>query len=248
VEIKMAKLLGKLHSYESCGTVDGPGLRYVVFTQGCPLRCKYCHNPDTWHMSDASYEEDANYVVEEIVRYKPFFKNGGGMTLSGGEPFMQAEFAKELFKLCKENEINTAVDTSGIFLNDTVKEALEYVDLVLLDIKCIDPDTYKELTKVELEPTLKFAKYLSDIKKPVWIRHVLVPGITDREDFLEKLGDFISGLKNVERMEILPYHSMGEYKWEEMGYDYELKGVEPPTKESVDRAKEIMRKKGIPIR
>ncbi|WP_320045748.1 pyruvate formate-lyase-activating protein [uncultured Ilyobacter sp.] len=244
----MAKLLGKLHSYESCGTVDGPGLRYVVFTQGCPLRCKYCHNPDTWHMSDASYEEDANYVVKEIVRYKPFFKNGGGMTLSGGEPFMQAEFAKELFRLCKENGINTAVDTSGIYLNDTVKEALEYVDLVLLDIKCIDPEIYEDLTKVELEPTLKFAKYLSDIKKPVWIRHVLVPGITDREDLLEKLGDFVASLENVERMEILPYHSMGEYKWEEMGYEYELKGVEPPTKEAVEKAKEIFRKKGVPIR
>ncbi len=244
----MGKIKGKLHSYESCGTVDGPGIRYVVFTQGCPLRCKYCHNPDTWKLADATYEETPEYVVNEIKRYKPFFRNGGGMTMTGGEPLMQPDFAKEVFKLCKEEGIHTAVDTSGFYLNDKVKETLEYVDLVLLDLKCIDSKIYKDLTKVELEPTLEFAKYLSEINKPVWIRHVLVPGITDKDDLLEELSDFITTLTNVERVEILPYHSLGEYKWEEIGLEYELKGVETPTKERVENAKRIFASKGLNVR
>ncbi len=244
----MGKIKGKLHSYESCGTVDGPGLRYVVFTQGCPLRCKYCHNPDTWKMADATYEESAEFVFKEISRYKPFFRNGGGMTMTGGEPLMQPKFAREVFKLCKEDGIHTAVDTSGFYLNDEVKETLEYVDLVLLDLKCMDPEIYKDLTKVDLEPTLKFAKYLAEIGKPVWVRHVLVPGITDRDDLLEKLADFMATLGNIEKVEILPYHSLGEYKWEEMGMDYELKGVEAPTQERVENAKKIIGSRGLSVR
>lgn len=244
----MGKIKGKLHSYESCGTVDGPGLRYVVFTQGCPLRCKYCHNPDTWKMADATYEESAEFVFKEISRYKPFFRNGGGMTMTGGEPLMQPKFAREVFKLCKEDGIHTAVDTSGFYLNDEVKETLEYVDLVLLDLKCMDPEIYKDLTKVDLEPTLKFAKYLAEIGKPVWVRHVLVPGITDRDDLLEKLADFMATLGNIEKVEILPYHSLGEYKWEEMGMEYELKGVEAPTQERVENAKKIIGSRGLSVR
>ncbi|GLI57461.1 pyruvate formate-lyase-activating enzyme [Propionigenium maris DSM 9537] len=244
----MGKIKGKLHSYESCGTVDGPGLRYVVFTQGCPLRCKYCHNPDTWKMADATYEESAEFVFKEIARYKPFFRNGGGMTMTGGEPLMQPKFAREVFKLCQEDGIHTAVDTSGFYLNDEVKETLKYVDLVLLDLKCMDPEIYKDLTKVDLEPTLKFAKYLAEIGKPVWVRHVLVPGITDRDDLLEKLADFMATLGNIEKVEILPYHSLGEYKWEEMGMDYELKGVEAPTQERVENAKKIIGSRGLSVR
>lgn len=244
----MGKIKGKLHSYESCGTVDGPGLRYVIFTQGCPLRCKYCHNPDTWKLADATYEESAEFVFKEISRYKPFFRNGGGMTMTGGEPLMQPKFAREVFKLCKEDGIHTAVDTSGFYLNDEVKETLKYVDLVLLDLKCIDPEIYKDLTKVDLEPTLKFAKYLAEIGKPVWIRHVLVPGITDRDDLLEELADFMATLGNIEKVEILPYHSLGEYKWQEMGMDYELKGVEAPSQERVENAKRIIGSRGLSVR
>jgi len=244
----MGKIKGKLHSYESCGTVDGPGLRYVIFTQGCPLRCKYCHNPDTWKLADATYEESAEFVFKEISRYKPFFRNGGGMTMTGGEPLMQPKFAREVFKLCKEDGIHTAVDTSGFYLNDEVKETLKYVDLVLLDLKCIDPEIYKDLTKVDLEPTLKFAKYLAEIGKPVWIRHVLVPGITDRDDLLEELADFMATLGNIEKVEILPYHSLGEYKWQEMGMDYELKGVEAPSQERVENAKKIIGSRGLSVR
>jgi len=244
----MGKIKGKLHSYESCGTVDGPGLRYVVFTQGCPLRCKYCHNPDTWKMADATYEESSEFVFKEIARYKPFFRNGGGMTLTGGEPLMQPKFAREVFKLCKEDGIHTAVDTSGFYLNDEVKETLKYVDLVLLDLKCIDPEIYKDLTKVDLEPTLKFAKYLAEIGKPVWVRHVLVPGITDRDDLLEKLADFMASLGNIEKVEILPYHSLGEYKWQELEMEYELKGVEAPTVERVENAKKIIASRGLSVR
>lgn len=244
----MEKIKGKLHSYESCGTVDGPGLRYIIFTQGCPLRCQFCHNPDTWKMADATYEESAEYVVKEIQRYKAFFKNGGGMTMTGGEPLMQPKFAKEVFRLCQEDGIHTALDTSGIYLNDEVKDVLKSVDLVLLDLKCMDPVIHEELTKVPLEPVLKFAEYLKEIGKPVWIRHVLVPGITDRDDLLEKLADFVATLPNVERVEVLPYHNLGEYKWEELGREYELKDVEPPTVERVENAKKIIASRGLSVR
>lgn len=244
----MGKIKGKLHSYESCGTVDGPGLRYIIFTQGCPLRCQFCHNPDTWKMADATYEESAEYVVKEIQRYKAFFKNGGGMTMTGGEPLMQPKFAKEVFRLCQEDGIHTALDTSGIYLNDEIKDVLKSVDLVLLDLKCMDAEIHQELTKVPLEPVLKFAEYLKEIGKPVWVRHVLVPGITDRDDLLEKLADFVATLPNVERIEILPYHNLGEYKWEELGMEYELKDVEPPSVERVENAKKIIASRGLSVR
>ena len=199
-------------------------------------------------MADATYEESAEFVVKEISRYKPFFRNGGGMTMSGGEPLMQPKFAREVFRLCQEAGIHTALDTSGFYLSDEIKETLKYVDLVLLDLKCIDSEIYKELTKVDLDPTLKFAKYLAEIGKPVWVRHVLVPGITDRDDLLENLADFMATLGNIEKVEILPYHNLGEYKWEEMGMEYELKGVEPPTVERVENAKAIIGSRGLSVR
>lgn len=238
---------GKLHSFESCGTVDGPGIRFIVFTQGCPLRCKYCHNPDTWKIRDAKYERTTEFVMDEIVKYKNFFINGGGITITGGEPLMQPEFVKDLILKCKEEGIHTALDTSGYIFNEKVREILNLVDMVLLDIKCIDKDEYRELTGVELEPTLKFAEYLSEINKPVWIRHVLVPGITDRDDYLIRLADFVSKLTNVEKVEILPFHKMGEFKWRELGLKYQLDKVEAPSFERVENAKKIFRNKGIKI-
>lgn len=243
----MAEIKGKLHSFESCGTVDGPGIRFIVFTQGCPLRCKYCHNPDTWKLKDASYERTPEFVMHEILKYKNFFANGGGVTITGGEPLMQEDFVEELCKKCRQEGVHTALDTSGYIFNDRIKEVLEYVDLVLLDIKCINPKEYLELTGVELENTLKFAKYLSEIGKPMWIRHVLVPGITDRDEYLEELAEFVATLKSVEKIEILPFHKMGEFKWKELGIEYQLDKVESPTRERVENAKEIFRKKGLKI-
>ena len=241
------KLTGKLHSFESCGTVDGPGIRFIVFTQGCPLRCKYCHNPDTWDLKDAKYERSIEFTINEIKKYKPFFRNGGGLTVTGGEPFVQLNYIEALFKKAKEEEIHTVVDTSGYIFNERVKEVLEYVDLVLLDIKSIDPNTYKELTGVELENTLKFAEYLDSINKPVWIRHVVVPGITDKKENLEKLATYVSKLKNVEKIELLPFHQLGTHKWEEMNLEYPLKDVVEPTAEEMKTARQIFKDKGLNV-
>lgn len=243
----MAEIKGKLHSFESCGTVDGPGIRFIVFTQGCPLRCKYCHNPDTWKMKDAKYERTTDFVMNEILKYRGFFANNGGVTVTGGEPLMQPDFVEELFMKCKKEGIHTALDTSGYIFDERVKEVLKYTDLVLLDIKCMNSNEYKELTGVDLDPTLKFAKYLSDIGKPMWIRHVLVPGITDRDEYLENLADFVKELKSVEKVEILPFHKMGEFKWKELGLEYQLDKVEAPTRERVENAKNIFRSRGIKI-
>ena len=234
-------MLGKLHSFESCGTVDGPGIRFLVFTQGCPLRCKYCHNPDTWKLEDAKYERSVEFTINEIKKYKPFFRNGGGLTITGGEPFMQMDYIRELLKRAKEEEIHTVVDTSGYIFNDKVKEILEYVDLVLLDIKSMNKRVYKELTGVELENTLKFARYLNEIDKPVWLRHVIVPGITDKKENLEKLSDFISSMTNIKKVELLPFHQMGSHKWDGLGMDYPLKGHREPTAREMKEARKIFK-------
>lgn len=242
----MSSLIGKIHSYESCGTVDGPGLRYVIFLQGCPLRCKYCHNPDTWIPNDAKTTQTPEQLLQEVLRYKSFIKNGG-VTLSGGEPLMQVDFVLEFFKLCKQENIHTALDTSGFFFNDKVKEVLEYVDLVLLDIKSINPITYKNLTQVDLDPTLTFAKYLAEKNISTWIRHVLVPQWTDNEEDLKALAQFLVPFSNVEKVEILPYHSLGEFKWKQLNLDYELKDIETPTLESLEKAKAIFREQKLPL-
>ena len=243
----MKKLTGKVHSFESFGTVDGPGIRFVVFMQGCPLRCRYCHNPDTWYLKDTQYEFSIDEVVDELKKYKNFFRNGGGLTISGGEPFMQADFVKELLKRAKEEGIHTAVDTSGCILNEKVKESLKYIDLILLDIKCMDEHEYQDLTGGSLLTTLEFAKYLSLMKKTIWLRHVLVPGVTDRDEFLEHLADFAKDLKNVERVEILPFHKMGEHKWESLGREYTLADTKEPTRERVENAKSIFRSRGLNV-
>ncbi|WP_300392194.1 pyruvate formate-lyase-activating protein [Fusobacterium sp.] len=240
-------VLGNIHSYESMGTVDGPGIRFVVFLQGCPLRCKFCHNPDTWNINEKKIEEKAEDVLKKIKRYKNFFGKKGGVTITGGEPLVQSDFVLELFKLCKKEGIHTVLDTSGYIFNEKVKEVLNYTDLVLLDIKAIDEKTYKDLTKVELENTIKFAEYLKSIKKPVWIRHVVIPGITDNDEMLKKMAEYISTLDNVEMVEILPYHTLGVFKYKELGLKYPLEKVEDLSYERKVEIMEMFKKYNLPV-
>lgn len=240
-------VLGNIHSYESMGTVDGPGIRFVIFLQGCPLRCKFCHNPDTWNINEKKIEEKAEDVLKKIKRYKNFFGKKGGVTVTGGEPLIQSEFVLELFRLCKKEGIHTALDTSGYIFNEKVKEVLKYTDLVLLDIKAIDEKIYKDLTKVELDNTIKFAEYLKEIKKPVWIRHVVVPEITDDNELLERTAKYISTLNNVEMVEILPYHTLGVFKYKELGLKYPLENVEDLSSERKLEIMEIFKKYNLPV-
>ena len=234
---------GHIHSFESFGTVDGPGIRFVVFMQGCPMRCLYCHNPDTWEIGGGK-TYSAQEVADRVLKYKSYFSGGGGITVSGGEPLVQAEFVRELFTILKGKGINTALDTSGVLFNpDNAHKfdgLLEVTDLVLLDLKHIEDGEHKKLTAHSNKNVLAFARYLSDMGKPMWIRHVLVPNITDNDEYLYKLADFIKSLKTVERVEVLPYHTMGEVKYKNLGMDYALKGVEPPARERVQNAKRIL--------
>lgn len=236
---------GLIHSFETFGTKDGPGVRFVFFLQGCPLRCLYCHNADTWSMKNPKYELTPQEAFNEVLKVKEFVK--GGVTVSGGEPLLQADFILELFKLCKANNMHTAVDTSGFLLNDKIKEVLRYSNLVLLDIKHINPNKYKELTAKPLEPTLRFIEYLSSIDKPVWLRYVLVPGFTDDEKDLNDWAKYVSQFTNVERVDILPFHQMGIHKWQQLGKDYKLKDVKPPSAGEVEKAEHIFRNYGLSI-
>lgn len=235
-------MIGRIHSFESFGTVDGPGIRFVVFVQGCPLRCLYCHNPDTWLGGGTEYSVPD--VVARVMRYKNYFSNGGGVTVSGGEPLLQKEFVTELFTQLKEKGVNTCLDTSGATFTPetaaTFDPLLNVTDLVLLDIKHIDDEECIKLTGKSNKNTLAFAKYLSDKGIKMWIRQVLVPGITDNDASLKRTRAFIDTLKTVEKVEVLPYHTMGVVKYEKLGYDYPLRGVEPPTAERVKNAKEIL--------
>lgn len=238
-------MIGRIHSVFSGGTVDGPGIRFVVFMQGCPLRCKYCHNPDSWKVG-VGEERSVFDLVSEIVRYKNYYGQKGGVTVSGGEPLLQIDFVTELLKEVKSRGINTAVDTSGVTFNLQDSESVkkhemldEFVDLYLLDIKHIDDKAHKSLTGVTNQNTLNYAKWLSSRGKRIWIRHVLVPGITDEDESLTKLSEFIKTI-NVEKIEVLPYHTMGEVKYQNLGIDYPLKGVEPPSKKVIEKAKRIL--------
>lgn len=240
---------GYIHSIETLGTVDGPGIRFVAFMQGCPMRCRYCHNPDTWALG-AGKKISAEELAATALKYKSYIKSGG-VTVSGGEPLLQIEFVTEFFKILKAEGIHTALDTSGITFNKKDKncvarhkELLEYTDLVLLDIKHIDENEHKKLTGLSNENPLGFAKYLSDNGKDIWIRHVLVPEITDNDGYLKRLGAFIGELKTVKNIEVLPYHTMGESKYEKLGIPYTLKGVTPPDKKSVENAVNILNAKG----
>ena len=238
---KDLRYYAKVHSIESFGTVDGPGIRFVLFLQGCHLECKYCHNRDTWDINGGEYKS-VDDIIEKIKDYKNYIiPSGGGVTVTGGEPLLQVKFLIELFKRLKEEKINTCIDTSGMVeLTPDVKEILALTDLVLLDIKHIDDEKCKKLVGFSNQKELKFAQYLNDINKKMWIRQVLVPGYTDDEKDLLKLKEFLSKLNNVEKIQILKYHSMGKYKWEKLGVKYELEGVRDATTEDEERAKRIL--------
>ena len=232
---------GRIHSFESFGTVDGPGIRFVIFVQGCVLKCKYCHNRDTWNV-DKGMLVDTDEIVKKVLREKTFIdSSNGGVTVSGGEPLLQAPFLTELFIKLKKLNIHTCIDTAGSLpVSQEIKELLKYTDLVLLDIKHIDDEKAKDLTSMSNKNNLDFAKYLNNIGKPMWIRQVLVPGYTDDKYDLQRLKAFIDTLSNVEKVEILPYHELGKYKWEELGAEYPLEGVRMPTEEDVQIAKSIL--------
>lgn len=234
-------MYGKIHSIETFGTVDGPGIRFVIFMQGCTLKCKYCHNRDTWPIKSGN-STSTDELIKEILKYKSYIDtSGGGVTVSGGEPLIQAEFITELFKELKNLGIHTALDTSGALpISDQIKELLKYTDLVLLDIKHINPEKCVNLTGYSNKNTLEFAKYLSNINLPVWIRQVLVPGYTDDKFDLLDLKKFIDTLSNVEKVELLPYHNLGKFKWDEIGVPYELENVDSPSNEDIQKAKSLL--------
>ena len=233
---------GFIHSVESFGTVDGPGIRFVAFFQGCPMRCQFCHNPDTWDAHrKPQYELEPEELLAEVRRYKSFIRTGG-VTCTGGEPLMQADFLREFFRLCKADGFHTALDTSGAVFTDKALSVLEFTDLVMLDIKTLDDSIHRSYTGVERTNNQRFLDHLEQTGKPTWIRHVVVPGITDRDDRLEALAEHISRYKCVERVEILPYHTMGRYKYQELGIDYPLEGVDDLSEERRRNAVEIMKK------
>ena len=234
------KYYAKVHSIESFGTVDGPGIRFVLFLQGCHLQCKYCHNRDTWNMNGGEYKS-LDDIFEKIMKYKNYIYPNGGVTVTGGEPLLQVKFLIELFKKLKKENIHTCVDTSGmVALTDDIKKLLSLTDLVLLDIKHINSEKCKDLVGFNNEKELAFARYLSDNNFHMWIRQVLVPGYTDDEQDLLQLKDFISSLSTVDKVEILPYHDMGRYKWENLGFKYELDGVRIANDDDVNRAKNLL--------
>ncbi|MDD5866755.1 MAG: pyruvate formate-lyase-activating protein [Lachnospiraceae bacterium] len=246
----MEEVLARVHSLESFGSVDGPGIRFVLFLQGCNFRCRYCHNPDTWDPAGTKKTKptlmSADEVIEKALRYKPYWGKDGGITVSGGEALLQIDFLIELFRKCHERGINTCLDTSaGPFTRQEpffskFNQLMENTDLVMLDIKQIFEEEHKKLTGHSNANILDCANYLSDIGIPMWIRHVLVPGITTDEKELKALRKFIDGLKTVERVEVLPYHTLGIFKYEELGIPYTLKDVNPPTAEELKKAKEIL--------
>ena len=241
---------GYVHSLESFGSVDGPGVRYVIFLAGCAMRCQFCHNPDTWNMQTGTpYTADA--LLEKAMRYRSYWGENGGITVSGGEPLLQIDFLIELFRKAKEQGIHTTLDTSGNpFTREEpffgkFQELMQYTDLFLLDIKQIDDEQHKILTGCTNQNILDLGGYLSDEKKPVWIRHVLVPQRSDNDEYLDRLRAFLDTLQNVERVEVLPYHTLGVYKWKELGLSYPLEGIDPPTKERIENAKEKLRTRTV---
>ncbi len=231
---------GRIHSFESFGAVDGPGIRFIVFMQGCALKCQYCQNRDTWNRNSGElYTVDE--VFTKIMKYKNYITPQGGVTISGGEPLLQADFLIELFQKLKEANIHTCIDTSGnVSLTPQIKKLIDLTDLFLLDIKCINDQVCLKLTGVSNKLELEFAKYLDEHNKKMWIRQVLVPGITDQEKDLKDLGTFVSSLKNMEKFEFLPYHDLGRFKWENLNLEYPLKDVRTATNEDIKRAEKIM--------
>lgn len=237
---------GLVHSVESCGTVDGPGIRFVLFLSGCSLRCRYCHNPDTscvrWGRSRSAAD-----VLEEIARYRNFLlAAGGGVTLSGGDPLFQPDFSKAVLKGCKELGLHTCLDTSGHLGRNADEDMLAHTDVVLLDIKAWNVEQYKALTGGELRPTLEFAERLAVLRKPVWLRYVLVPGWTDNMEDIAELSRYAASLGNVDRVDVLPFHQMGRFKWEELKLEYTLKDVPEPSPELTEQVRGIFRREGFP--
>ena len=236
---------GYIHSIESFGAVDGPGTRYIVFTAGCPLRCKFCHNPDTWNMAGGKKMSPAD-LLADAVKDRAYWGKKGGITVSGGEPLAQLDFLLDFFTLAKKENVNTCIDTSGGPFSDQgewfekFQKLMEVTDLLLMDIKHIDPTEHKELTGLDNDNIIKMFRYLDKIKKPIWIRHVLVPGVSDKDEYLERTRDFIRSLGNVQRVEVLPYHTLGVAKYKELGIPYRLEGVPSPTAERVQNARAIL--------
>ncbi|WP_317912048.1 pyruvate formate-lyase-activating protein [Carnobacterium maltaromaticum] len=238
-------VIGTIHSTENFGTVDGPGVRFIIFTQGCRMRCQFCHNPDTWKIGGGK-ERSTDDILAEALRYKTYWGKDGGITVSGGEPLLQMEFLIDLFKKAKAAGVHTTLDSCGKpFTREEpffsqFEELMKYTDLILFDIKHIDDEQHKVLTSLGNSNILEMAKYLSEINQPVWIRHVLVPQRTDYDEYLIRLSDFIKTLNNVKKVEVLPYHTMGLYKYQEMGIPYPLEGIETPSTERVNNAKKIL--------
>ena len=240
-----SKPVGRIHSHETFGLVDGPGVRYVVFMQGCRMRCQYCHNPDTWKLSGGE-EWTAEALFQKCWRYHTYWRNNGGITVSGGEPLLQIDFLIEFFKLAKQKGVNTTLDTAGnpFTLEEPFigkfEELMQYTDLVMLDLKQTDAAAHKKLTGWDNGNIMEMARWLSDHGKDMWIRRVLVPGVTDGEEELKQLKQFIDSLKTVKRVEILPYHTLGQFKWENLNIPYPLEDVPTPTPEQVAEAEAIL--------
>ncbi|WP_394130064.1 pyruvate formate lyase 1-activating protein [Shewanella maritima] len=239
--------LGRIHSIESFGTVDGPGIRYIVFMQGCLMRCQYCHNRDTWDL-DGGKQVSVDDLMQQVLSYKPFLESsGGGVTASGGEAILQANFVADLFKACKASGIHTCLDTNGFVrkYEAVIDELLNHTDLVLLDIKQMDDQKHIDLTKVSNQRTLQFAQYLANRGQKTWIRYVVVDGFTQDEQSAIELAEFIKPMGNIEKVELLPYHQLGEHKWANYGEEYSLKDVKPPSTEVMDKIKAIFTERGI---
>lgn len=236
---------GFVHSIESFGSVDGPGIRFLIFMQGCPMRCLFCHNPDSWK-TGVGETWTADELLDRAERFRSYWGDKGGITVSGGEALMQIDFLLELFEKAHKRGITTCLDTSAQMFTrkgtwfDKFERLMAATDTVLLDIKHIDDAEHRKLTKHSNQSILDCARYLSEIHKPVWIRHVLIPGITDKDEYLLRLRDFLSTLRNVERIDVLPYHTLGIYKYQKLGIDYPLDGVEPPTRERIEHANAIL--------
>lgn len=233
--------IGYIHSIETMGLVDGPGIRFVVFMQGCPLRCLFCHNPDTWN-TNIGIEMTPLELVEKIERYKPYFKDNGGVTFSGGEPLLQSEFLIECLKLCKERNIHTCIDTSGVG-GKNIETVLKYTDLVLWDIKALEEDSYQRMTGLNIDTSLHFLNLCQKKNQKMWIRQVIVSGINDNEEYVEALANFIRPLQNIQKIEFLPYELLGVHKYEKLGIKYRLEGVPSMNKEKCDYLYQLLLKR-----
>jgi len=247
LDVPAAQRVGRVHSVDSMGAVDGPGLRFVVFLQGCLDRCRYCHNPDTWDQRGGEERTVAD-LIEEMRGYLPYMQaTGGGLTVTGGEPLLQADFVAGLFEEAHKIGIHTALDTNGFAAPERAAPVLEHTDLVLLDLKQLNPEKHKALTGQENTVTLRFARFASEWGVPLWIRYVVVPGWSDAPEDVEALADFVQSLRGVERVELLPYHLLGKHKWEVLGIRYTLEGVEPPPPETMTRIRKQLTQRGIRV-